>query len=154
MNIDTDKQQFIELLINPSKKYRPIPFWSWNEKLETDETKWQIDQMDQVGIGGYIMHARGGLQTEYMGKEWMDNIKTGIREGTSRNMQAWGYDENGWPSGFGSGLVNGMGIEYQQKYLRCEVVSEYKKTQRTIDVVPHGDMYIHTLGPYLLAMEF
>ena len=25
-------------------------------------------------IGGYFMHARGGLQTEYMGEEWFDNI--------------------------------------------------------------------------------
>ena len=61
--------------MDPPKKYRPIPFWSWNENLHTDETAWQIEQMEQAGIGGYFMHARGGLQTEYMGEEWMDNIK-------------------------------------------------------------------------------
>ena len=33
-------------------------------------------------------------------------------------MRAWAYDENGWPSGFGNGEVNGLGIAYQQKYLR------------------------------------
>jgi hypothetical protein len=27
---------------NIPMKYRPIPFWSWNEKLETEETKRQI----------------------------------------------------------------------------------------------------------------
>lgn len=26
---------------NIPKKYRPIPFWSWNEKLETEKTKEQ-----------------------------------------------------------------------------------------------------------------
>jgi len=26
--------------------------------------------------------------------------------------------ENGWPSGFGSGAVNELGLKYQQKYLR------------------------------------
>ena len=26
---------------NIPKKYRPIPFWSWNEKLETEQTKEQ-----------------------------------------------------------------------------------------------------------------
>ena len=56
------------------KKYRPIPFWSWNEKLDTEETKRQVRLMDEAGIGGYFMHARGGLQTEYMGNEWFDNI--------------------------------------------------------------------------------
>ena len=25
-----------------SKKYRPIPFWSWNEKLDPEETREQI----------------------------------------------------------------------------------------------------------------
>ena len=33
-------------------------------------------------------------------------------------MHPWAYDENGWPSGFGGGLVNGKGLRYQQKYLR------------------------------------
>ena len=27
---------------NIPKKYRPIPFWSWNEKLDPEETKEQI----------------------------------------------------------------------------------------------------------------
>ena len=50
---------------NIPKKYRPIPFWSWNEKINTKETIEQIHKMDDVGIGGFFMHARGGLQTEY-----------------------------------------------------------------------------------------
>lgn len=29
-------------LKNPPSKYRPIPFWSWNEKLDAEETKRQI----------------------------------------------------------------------------------------------------------------
>ena len=49
---------------NVDKKYRPIPFWSWNEKLDVEETKRQIRIMDDAGIGGYFMHARGGLATE------------------------------------------------------------------------------------------
>ena len=54
---------------NPPKKYRPIPFWSWNEKLDTEETKRQIGEMAKAGMGGFFMHARGGLQTEYLGDE-------------------------------------------------------------------------------------
>lgn len=105
---------------NPPKKYRPIPFWSWNEKLDTNETARQIGIMDDIGIGGYFMHARGGLQTEFMGEEWFENIAVGIDEAEKRGMYAWAYDENGWPSGFGNGVINGMGDKYRLKYLRME----------------------------------
>lgn len=107
---------------NIEKKYRPVPFWSWNEKLDTSETAEQIHKMNDVGIGGYFMHARGGLQTEYMSEEWFDNVKTAINEGNKLGMKPWAYDENGWPSGFGSGVVNALGVVYQQKYLRMSDV--------------------------------
>ena len=100
------------------KKYRPVPFWSWNEKLTEEQTAWQIDEMNDVGIGGFFMHARGGLQTEYMGEEWFENVAVSIDTAKKLGMHAWAYDENGWPSGFGGGKVNGLGLKYQQKYLR------------------------------------
>lgn len=102
------------------RKYRPIPFWSWNEKLNTDETARQVRLMGEAGIGGFFMHARGGLQTPYMGKEWHDNIRSAIDAAKDAGMSPWVYDEDGWPSGFGGGIVSGMGVEYQQKYLRIE----------------------------------
>lgn len=113
---------------NIDKKFRPVPFWSWNEKLDTEETKRQVRLMDEAGMGGYFMHARGGLQTEYLGEEWFENVAATIEEGKKRGMHNWAYDENGWPSGFGAGIVNGMGVEYQQKYLRMEDVLEHKDT--------------------------
>lgn len=102
------------------KKYRPIPFWSWNEKLNTAETAEQVSVMNDCGIGGFFMHARGGLQTEYMSNEWFDNIEAATAQAEKCGMYSWAYDENGWPSGFGGGKVNGLGIKYQQKYLRME----------------------------------
>jgi len=126
---------------NPPKRYRPIPFWSWNEKLSVPETRRQIALMDDAGIGGYFMHARGGLQTPYMGDEWMANVAAGIEEARKRDMGAWAYDENGWPSGFGDGHVNGLGEEYQQKYLRYEATEEpvTRADGRTIANVPTTD---------------
>lgn len=114
---------------NVPKEYRPIPFWSWNEKLNTDETVRQVQVMDKAGIGGFFMHARGGLRTEYMGDEWFSNIDAAANEAKKRGMSAWAYDENGWPSGFGDGKVNGLGIEYQQKYLR---MSDTEPTENVI----------------------
>ncbi len=115
---------------NIANEYRPIPFWSWNEKLDCDETYRQGKLMKDIGIGGYFMHARGGLQTEYIGDEWFANIESGIKQAEDSGMDAWIYDENGWPSGFGGGIVTDMGEEYHQKYLRYE--KGEKKTERTI----------------------
>ncbi len=105
---------------NIDKKYRPVPFWSWNEKLNVAESLRQTALMDEAGMGGYFMHARGGLQTEYMGEEWFENVGACIDECNKRGMHAWAYDENGWPSGFGGGKVNGKGEKYWQKYLRVQ----------------------------------
>lgn len=111
-----------------SKKYRPIPFWSWNEKLEIKQTKEQIQKMDAAGMGGFFMHARGGLQTKYMGEEWFDNVTVSIETAKACGMRPWAYDENGWPSGFGDGAVNALGVEYQQKYLRMEEAPLHTET--------------------------
>lgn len=89
------------------------------------------------------MHARGGLQTEYMSDEWFDNVKATLRQGKELQMQSWGYDENGWPSGFGSGIVNGMGLKYQQKYLRCEETDAPKNNENTITNIEHNGKNVH-----------
>ncbi len=129
-------------LLNPPKKYRPIPFWSWNEKLNINETKSQIREMEKAGIGGFFIHARGGLQTEYLGKEWFDNVSAAIDESEKTGMFAYGYDENGWPSGFGNGAVNGLGLKYQQKFLRCAVIDEPIEDEFTlINVEVDGKIY-------------
>lgn len=142
---------------NIPNKYRPIPFWSWNEKLNTEETARQIELMNDVGIGGFFMHARGGLQTEYMGEEWFENVSTSIERAKQLGMYAWAYDENGWPSGFGNGIVNGVGVKFQQKYLRYE--DGEKQTDTTIcnvngihfyyDINP---FYVDTLNPEAIKM--
>ena len=128
-------------LKNPPKKYRPAPFWSWNEKLSVEETVNQINEMEKAGIGGYFMHARGGLQTEYMSDEWFQNIKASLEAGGEKGMLSWGYDENGWPSGFGSGVVNGMGVKYQQKYLRFKETDEPVNNEFTIINIEKGKAF-------------
>ncbi len=140
-------------------KYRSVPFWSWNEKLETDESRRQVAEMEQAGIGGFFMHARGGLQTEYMGDEWFENVNACIEESEARGMHAWAYDENGWPSGFGNGLVNGKGISYQQKYLRYTKCRENEPEEeriiyRTDELCFYYDVnpfYVDTLNGEVIA---
>ena len=89
-----------EALQGDLKEYQSIPFWSWNDKLEPDRLRRQIRDMKAAGIGGFFMHARGGLMTEYLGEDWFKAVEASIDEARKQGMDAWCYDENGWPSGF------------------------------------------------------
>lgn len=92
--------ELIEKLKGDLRDYRSVPFWSWNDKLSKEELKRQIRLMKEQGMGGFFMHARGGLMTEYLSSEWFDAIRECIDEAKRLDMNAWAYDENGWPSGF------------------------------------------------------
>ena len=97
--------------------YREAPFWSWNDVMEKKEAIRQIDLMAEGGWGGFFMHARVGLVTEYMGKEWMDVVKACVAHAKKRGMCAYLYDENKWPSGFAGGIIPRKGAKYRAKYL-------------------------------------
>ena len=86
-------------------KYKPIPFWSWNDELEIPELEKQIDWMHDNGIGGFFMHARGGLTTPYLGEKWFKCVEACLKKAKELNMEAYAYDENGWPSGFAGGAL-------------------------------------------------
>lgn len=100
--------------------FKSIPFWSWNGKLEKEELKRQIAFMKDNGCGGFIMHARGGLKTEYLGQEWLEAIKFCADEAEKQGLNAWIYDENGWPSGFAGGKLLEQ-EENRDKYLLYSV---------------------------------
>ncbi len=141
---------------NIDKKYRPVPFWSWNEKLNVEESLRQTAVMDEAGMGGYFMHARGGLQTKYMGEEWFENVSACIEECNKRGMHAWAYDENGWPSGFGGGKVNGKGEKYWQKYLRYMPADADRSAipaHRIIKVTPTHCFYYETNEFYVDTLD-
>lgn len=98
-------KELLSKWMNLPAAYRPIPFWSWNDELEPERLRDQIRWMHKCGIGGFFMHARGGLKTPYLGEEWMQCIEACCDEAKKLGMDAWAYDENGWPSGFAGGLL-------------------------------------------------
>ena len=98
------------------KKYQCIPFWSWNDELDEEGLCKQIEWMNENGVGGFFMHARGGLKTEYLGEKWFDCIKACSEKAEELGMEAYAYDENGWPSGFVGGKLL-EDIENHDQYL-------------------------------------
>lgn len=101
----------------PPVEYRPVPFWSWNGRLAPERLVAQIRQMREAGFGGFFMHARGGLKTEYLGEEWFACVRACTDEAERLGMKAWIYDEKGWPSGFAGGAVPSLGRDYRAKAL-------------------------------------
>ena len=95
----------IEAIKSDLAQYQSVPFWSWNDRLEPEVLKQQIRWMKSQGIGGFFMHARGGLRTEYLSEDWMQCVDACIETAEEQGMQAWIYDENGWPSGFAGGKL-------------------------------------------------
>lgn len=99
-----------------------IPFWSWNDKLEQNKLLQQIDWLNQNKFGGFIMHARSGLKTKYLGEEWFDCIRACCEYAEKLGMEAWAYDENGWPSGFVGGKLL-QNKSFREHYLTSKIGS-------------------------------
>jgi len=116
---------------NPAVDYRPVPFWSWNEKQEPNELKRQIREMKEQGFGGFFMHARIGLKTQYLGDEWFKHVRICTEEAKRLGMQAWIYDEDRYPSGFAGGQIDNIKLDYAASGMVCRT----DKNKRTLEVI-------------------
>lgn len=105
-----------ELFRAPGREYRGAPFWSWNGKLEQGRMDEQIQAFHKMGFGGFHIHSRIGLETEYLGEEFMDLVKHCCSYSDSLGMNTYLYDEDKWPSGVGGGRVT-CNKEYASRYL-------------------------------------
>lgn len=113
-----DKKQIIGQFSCPSTDYRGKPFWSWNGELREDELVRQAKVMKEMGLGGFFMHSRSGLITEYLGDEWFDLINAVADCAEEIGVEAWLYDEDRWPSGSAGGKVT-VDHQYRMKSIYC-----------------------------------
>ncbi len=110
------------LFAQPSAAFRGKPFWCWNGPLDRSELLRQIHVLRDMGMGGFFMHSRTGLATEYLGDEWFDLINACADEAEKLGMEAWLYDEDRWPSGTAGGMVTSE-HRYRMKFLHLRVAS-------------------------------
>jgi len=135
----------LEELRDPGVWYRPAPFWSWNDKLCEEELLRQIDEMHKKGYGGFFIHSRVGLVTEYLSDKWMRLVKSCAEHARKLGMLAWLYDEDKWPSGFAGGTVPLESPRYRHKFLALlrrdqiepedEVLGKVKRNNEELFVV-------------------
>jgi len=124
-------EKLLDEIKSPSSIYRGAPFWAWNGKLNPEELRWQIRIMKEMGLGGFFMHSRVGLDTEYLSEEWFECINACADEAKKLKMLAYLYDEDRWPSGAAGGLVT-KNPKYRMKHLcmqETKNIADIKKTK-------------------------
>ncbi|MBR4519683.1 MAG: hypothetical protein IKO65_11850 [Victivallales bacterium] len=112
-------KQLLSMVKSAGSEFRASPFWAWNAKMEPAELRRQIRIFHEMGLGGFFMHSRVGLNTPYLSEEWFKCISACADEAKKLKMQAWLYDEDRWPSGAAGGLVT-KNPKYRISGLWCE----------------------------------
>ena len=112
----SENTELREKFAQPDREFRGLPFWSWNGKLDREELLRQVRVMKEMGFGGFFMHSRTGLETEYLGEEWFELIREVAEAGEREGMTAWLYDEDRWPSGTCGGEIT-KDPAYRMKYI-------------------------------------
>jgi hypothetical protein len=84
--------------------------------MRKERVEEQIRDFHAKGIGGFFIHARFGLETEYLSEDWMDCVRHAVAVAEELGMEVWLYDENGFPSGVGDLKVSRV-PEYRSKFV-------------------------------------
>lgn len=113
-------EKFYDFFKNPTAEFRGKPFWSWSGELNCEELLRQIPIFKEMGMGGFFMHARSGLKTEYLGEKWFNLINACADAGEKEGLEGWIYDEDRWPSGSAGGMATEE-EEFRMKSIRLSV---------------------------------
>ena len=94
-----------QIFLNPAAIYRGAPFWAWNCRISEIDLEKQIGYFKEMGMGGFHIHCRTGMNTEYLSDEYMGYVKNCNHIAKENDMLCWLYDEDRYASGFGGGYV-------------------------------------------------
>ncbi len=129
-----EKELTEELFKNPTAEFRGAPFWAWNTKLTDELLTREIDVFKEMGIGGFHMHVRTGMETEYLSDEFMHFVKLCNKKAKKENMLCWLYDEDRWPSGAAGGFVT-KNYRYRQRYVVLDTVDPHTRNNAQAEKV-------------------
>ncbi len=79
------------------------PLWFWNDRLETEELKRQLEMQTEIGVTCTNPHARRNNGEGYIGgyldERWFEDIGTVVKYKKEHGEKMWLYDEIDWPAG-------------------------------------------------------
>lgn len=113
---DKNTELTAEEFADPPAQFRGAPFWAWNTELNEEDLLWQIERLKEMGFGGFFIHTRSGMNTEYLGKEFMRLVCACNKKAKETGLYSYLYDEDRWPSGAAGGYVT-ENKAYRQKMI-------------------------------------
>ena len=125
---------------NPPKEYTLAPFWFWNDSLEEDSIAFQLEEMYKKGVYECIIHARKGLEVEYLSDKWFDRIRFAAAYARKKGMKLWIYDEDNWPSGYAGGRVIADNADFAATCLSVEKIYPVMYEDITVEDVPGKEL--------------
>lgn len=127
----------MEQFKNPGAEFRGKPFWAWNCRLDKENMLRQMEYFKEMGMGGVTIHCRTGLDTEYLGPEFLDVVKACVKKAEDMGIQVCLYDEDRWPSGYGGGRVT-CEEKYRARYLVFSPKTREQLAEQNRDVRPNS----------------
>ncbi len=140
----------LQQVARPAARFRPAPFWAWNEVMEPDEVRRQVREMARGGLGGAFMHVRVGLLTPYMSEEFFAAMAAALEEARGLGLHLYLYDEDRWPSGWGAGAVPLADPSFRTKWLLRVPAGEQLPLEGEAALLatgPDGVRYYRYLSP-------
>ena len=135
----------IERFSKPDNCFYPVFSWIWNDVLDRDTLKRQIDEMCEGGIRCFYIIPEPkdfrphtmvtNLEPDYLTDEFMEYVRFCADYAESKGLYMWLYDEGGWPSGHATGKV----VIAEPKTIRKKLV-KYNVS------VKSGDIYSERAG--------
>ena len=99
-----------------------------NKKLNKEELVDQVEQFKKMGMGGFHIHCRVGLDTEYLGEEFFSCVEACEEKAKEEGLLCYLYDEDRWPSGSAGGLVT-KDLENRTRFLVLAPVGYEEKEE-------------------------
>ena len=124
-----ERREFERLFQNPAAQYRGLPFWSWNCAVTEELIDEQLNIFKEMGFGGVTIHARTGLDTPYLGEDYLRLTRYAVEKCKEKGLLCWLYDDDRFPSGAADGLVT-ADWHYRQRFL---LLTERERTDFCAD---------------------
>ncbi|MCI5779090.1 MAG: hypothetical protein MR051_04645 [Lentisphaeria bacterium] len=93
---------------------RSLVFWMWNDELDSTEIRRQIGEFHAKHVDGFFIHTMpaefrphdfpGGMPG-YLSEHFFAMVEVAVKQAAALGMEAWLYDEGGWPSGTRNGRL-------------------------------------------------
>ena len=144
----------INSFLTPDVSCAPVYVWVWNDVCTKEIIDTQLNEMQNLGIRAFYILPEpkdfrpGSMPTnltpDYLTDDFFELCDYAIKQGKTRGMNCWIYDEGGWPSGSACGKVTKSHPEFSVKNSRYPDLLNKKATEYFIEIT--HEKYASAIG--------